>query len=488
MVARIVTAEVKVAGCIGLAFVLRLWVLVHATVIDTDGVPYVGIARQSQQAGSPFDVLFHPLYPISIALVQPLVGDYESAGRLVSALFGSLLIAPAFAVLRSFTGSRVALLTVLLLVVHPAMVRSSTAVLAESLYAFLVMGGIWAAHRATAGSSSLLFVASALFGLAYLTRPEGAIYFGGLVVFVALRGSRSNRHPALTAVASIATFLLVAAPYLLYLRNALGYWTLTGKLVHNVLLDFELTFPGRPTDSQVLFAAVSDMPRHVLENSVAFQKYIMPELFPGVAILFLLPGFVTVILRDRARAILLLCMALPSFVVLAFHLDVRFFVAALPFLLSFVAQGIVATAAMIDERRWRRWAAAFVLVVALSIIPYTLRPILRPDRGELVYRRAAAWIAASFPRDTVLMDRKPFVAFYSDRRFVPLLPSGPDDLARVARRAGAQLVILDTRVLEDRAPLIPLVYAHPPAGLEVARDFEVGAHDRLRVLKVTGGG
>jgi len=50
------------------ALALRLIVSEFLPVIDPDGVVYVAIARQFRATGSPFDPIFHPLYPLCIAL------------------------------------------------------------------------------------------------------------------------------------------------------------------------------------------------------------------------------------------------------------------------------------------------------------------------------------------------------------------------------------------------------------------------------------
>jgi hypothetical protein len=119
------------------------------------------------------------------------------------------------------------------------------------------------------------------------------------------------------------------------------------------------------------------------------------------------------------------------------------------------------------------------------LAPSTLQPVLRPDAGAGRYRQAASWVAANQPRDTVLLDRKPFVAFYSERRWIPMPRVGPDDLLDAARRAGARLVILDSRDLPyDRPRLIPLLWGPPPPGLDVLRDFDSAPADRLRILAV----
>lgn len=85
---------------------------------------------------------------------------------------------------------------------------------------------------------------------------------------------------------------------------------------------------------------------------------------------------------------------------------------------------------------------------------------------------------------SIIMDRKPFVAFYSGRRFAILPRVPPGELASAAQRAGARVVVLDRRESNDRPDLFPLHYAEPPAGLDVLQDFDAGPAGRLRVLGV----
>lgn len=463
------------------AFVLRFLVAEFIPVIDADGVAYVGIARQFRATGSPFDPLFHPLYPLCIALAKPLAADWEAAGRLVSALFGALLILPSFALTRAILGRRAAILSAMLIAVHPGLVRSSTSVMSEPAYTFLLLCGVLAGWRGLgAGPRALVALAGLCFGLAYLARPEGALYLVGLIAVAALLIARGRRRvPELMPWmgSAVFVFLAVAAPYLWYLNGAWGSWTLSGKIGHNLVLQHGVA------------AAPSPIPWRVLENAVLFQKYALPDLFPGILILLVLPGVL-----DRARTPgwlgrdgVLLAASLPPFVSLAFHIESRIFFPSLPFLLPFAAVGALwAAVTVFDARRAWRWSLVLVLGVALALAPSTLRPVLRPDAGALLYRQAARWVEETQPRDAVLLDRKPFVAFYSGRRFAPLPRVGPEELLATARRVGARLVVLDSRELPyDRPRLIPLLWGPPPPGLEVVRDFDAVPTDRLRILAVS---
>lgn len=488
-VSKVASAAMLSVG-VAVAFVLRLWMLRSIPLIETDGVRYVTIARQLRESGSPFDPLFHPLYPTCIAILEPLVGDYELAGRLVSAVFGSALIVPSYALARTLLGRPAAILLGVLLAIHPAMVRSSMVVLSEATYTFLVVLGAWMGWRGLAAPGrGLLAVAGLCFGFAYLVRPEGALYLSGLLAASLVVGIPSNRSRVIgiEALGALAAFGIVSGPYLVYLRRTLGYWTLSGKVMHNLRLDVGAGMATGQTDFEILWLNPGTVSIRILENAFLFEKYVLPELFPGVLILFLLPGVLTRVREPgwTAREGLLLALALPPFASLAFHVEARIFFPILPFVLALLAAGILWTATWLaGSRPALPWSVSLTVLVVAALAPYTLRPILRPDPGASLYRQAAQWVAATQAPRTVLMDRKPFVAFYSDRRFTLLGHVSPADLAAAARRAGAQLIVLDSRTFDDRPLLVPLLYEPPPPGLEVLREFDAGQAGKLRILGV----
>ncbi len=448
-----------------LALAIRVLVAEFLPVIQPDGVVYVAVAKQFQATGSPFDPVFHPLYPIFIALAQPFVGDWEMSGRLVSAFFGALVILPAFALARGIVGRQAALLSVVFIAVRPRLV---------------LVSGVLAARRGlVSGPRALVPFAGVCFGLSYLVRPEGALYLVGLVLsalFMIVTG-RYRAGALLPWVgAAVLVFVVVVTPYVWYLAEVWGHLTLSGKIDHNLPL------------STGAAAAPSALPMRVLENVLLFQKYAVPDLLPWVLLLLVLPG---VLARGRTpgwlgRDGILLAAALPPFASLGFHVEPRVFLPILPFILPFAAVGTLwAAVTLTDARRGWRWSLAMALLVALVLAPWTFQPILRPDAGAALYRQAARWVAETQPRDAVLLDRKPLIAFYSERRWVPLPRIGPDELLAAARHAGARLVVLDSReFFFDRPGLLPLLWGPPPPGLDVLRDFDAAPADRLRILVV----
>jgi 4-amino-4-deoxy-L-arabinose transferase-like glycosyltransferase len=320
-------------------------------------------------------------------------------------------------------------------------------------------------------------------GLAYLVRPEAALYLVSLLIVALILAVRDRTWLgwAPWLVGGLVGFSLMAAPYLVYLRRSLGHWTLSGKVAHNLVQDLGGSVGIAPLAHPMALAT------NTVVNLLAFLKYSLPDLLPGLLILFLLPGVLRRAREDGwlGREGVLLALLIPPFGTLAFHTETRVFFPVLAFVLPFVAAGLIATAGWVVGRPSPRWSAALAIGVLLLGLVAALRPVLRPDPTEAVYRQAARMIAETEAGDTIVMDRKPFVAYYSGRRHAALgAEITPADLQTAARRAGARLVVLDSRALEDRPQLAPFVWSAPPPGFDVVRDFEAGPANRLRVLRM----
>jgi hypothetical protein len=282
-------------------------------------------------------------------------------------------------------------------------------------------------------------------------------------------------------------FIACAGPYWVYLRHTLGRWTLTGKVLHNLAQDTGRVPAANHTDLGYLVDHAGPMAWRLVENTILLAKYVLPELFPSVLALVLLPGVLAATRRSGwwDREGFLLLASVPPLATLAFHVEARVFLPVLPFLLPLIAGGILAVSHWLGrDRDTIRWLAITLTVVVLATLPFTLRPLLRPDPDLAVYRQAAAWLAGKASTDAPLLDRKPFVGFYGGRRVVPLPDIPPAELLALARRTGATIVVLDDRWLADRPKLWPLVYAPPPAGFRILRDFDGLGIRRLRLLEV----
>lgn len=231
----------------GLTLLIRLWMVSHTYIIAKDGILYVSAAQHfsALELRAGLALNYPPLYPLLIASAHILIRDWELAGQMVSALFGSLTMVPLFHLARRLFNTRAALLTCLLLAVHPYFVRISAEVLSDATYIFSLLSSVALSWKCLEeGKSQWGFLAGLSCAAAYLTRPEGiGVLFVVLpwVFFLGILGKRPLpvRRILYFSFSLVLSFLLLASPYLLYLRQEMGMWQLTKKKHIKTILGLE---------------------------------------------------------------------------------------------------------------------------------------------------------------------------------------------------------------------------------------------------------
>lgn len=180
-----------------LTAVMRLWQITHTEVISRDTLHYIRMAWQLDQA--PWKTVlrnseYHPGYPVSILLVsylvRPLLGDdlvlaMQLSAQLASALASILLVIPMYYLGRELFDRRISFWGALLFQCLPASGRVLGDGLSEGLFLFWSAGSLLYAARGLRSGCPLCFLLCGLGGgLAFLTRPEGAVLIvaAGLVL------------------------------------------------------------------------------------------------------------------------------------------------------------------------------------------------------------------------------------------------------------------------------------------------------------------
>jgi len=138
-----------VGGLVLIAFLLRLISIFRMGTIDSEGAEYARIA-ENLVAGNGYtglvtpgkNLIFPPLYPGLIALFTPVVGGAELAGRIISLLMGSVLVAAVYLVTRDLYGRRAAPFASLLVALHPMLVGFAASVYCETTYMALQLTAI----------------------------------------------------------------------------------------------------------------------------------------------------------------------------------------------------------------------------------------------------------------------------------------------------------------------------------------------------------
>jgi len=221
------------------SFGVRITALAHwgTGAIESEGAEYATIAKNLRNGGGYVgmvsagpQLVFPPLFPILIAGASFITHNYEWAGRMVALLLGSLLPLPVFGIASRLFNRRVGIVAALLVMLHPLLVNLSFSVLSEGPYTTLFLFAVYLVVRALNNSSIIWWsLVGGGFGLAYLTRQEAmaALAIAVLFAFFAIEGRLAIRTKR--ALATVAVFLLFAAPEVLFIYRATGKVKLEGK-------------------------------------------------------------------------------------------------------------------------------------------------------------------------------------------------------------------------------------------------------------------
>lgn len=492
-----------------LAFLLRLFLVWRLEqVISPDGVQYLAMGR-SLIAGNLHDGLstdWPPLYPLLVGIASLFFRDSEFAGRFVSVVSGSLLVIPSYMLTRNWYDRRTAFISASLIALHPLLIYYSTTLLTESTYILLFTSGVlvgWSALRGYKGGFYLM--AGATFGACYLLKPEAAGFLLLLLLMIACRRlfsrERSWKMSARNALLLVAGFMLLAAPYLFYLRQQTGGWILSGKVTAHLWQGSRLAAGDlKPVRLPLLPDAATAVTQ--LTKALRFEYEIFNLIFPPAFVLLVGLGlFRKRWMGGRIQRELYLC----AFVVttLAGYAitlpNIRFLVPLLPILICWLSKGIVEFAEWTKEmllgfkgvQRFKPYMrSAVVTVVVLGLLAWLLPLfiyLLRGDKWGDYYgqKRAAQWIKEHDTRTTpVIMSTVPITAFYAEGRHVALVDEDYAALIERSRRERVNYLIVNERDFRymSLGALLDGQSQHP--GLRLAFDFAESTGHRVLVYAV----
>ncbi|MBV8901742.1 MAG: glycosyltransferase family 39 protein [Verrucomicrobia bacterium] len=227
-----------------LAFALRAgFMLVSTDSANHEGIYYLRVA-ENLLAGKGYvglrenglQLLYPPLFPGAIALATALVGNAESAARLIDLLAGTALVIPIYLIARRLGGERVALLSAFLAAVHPYLVALSTSIFSENLYLLFLLAGVYGVIGARSDARYAwcsAALAGACFGLAYLARPEGLVFAGvGAIALSLVKSGRPILRLRLAVILAGCT-AVIALPYMAWLTASTGQLLLESKSADN---------------------------------------------------------------------------------------------------------------------------------------------------------------------------------------------------------------------------------------------------------------
>ncbi|HTY55269.1 MAG TPA: glycosyltransferase family 39 protein [Candidatus Binataceae bacterium] len=450
------------------ALAIRLYLVVTSFCIAADGVAYIAMARDfaSGEPGKALASVFSPLYPWLIAQAHRLVPDWELAGSLLSAAFGTATIPLLYLLIAEvLERNDIALGAAALAAIHPLMAEYSASVRTEAGFICLMVAAAYL-FVVSLGSRrpATLVWAGLLGGVAYLYRTEA---IGLLVVclgFPLLGAIAWKKWTVSTAVGWALSFtlpfLLIASPYLIYLRVSTGHWTVGRELSAAMGFGMAEVVENKRSwqtsgleGSTSILAPLLASPRAYL-SKVGYDLVMSLYAFP-IALGPLLSLFLIIGLWVRGRGIVSnwresFLAVLVSFYFAGFVLSytgTRFMFHLIPYTLGWVMIGLQACAERAAHPRWpQRWRmpqSIFAMLVAVTLLASTLIPIGYDLRG---LRYAGQAIAARDSSAPGIVARDVRVAFYAHGQFVELpAHPAPDLCGWLAKESAARYLVVSRR-------------------------------------------
>jgi Dolichyl-phosphate-mannose-protein mannosyltransferase len=458
--------------------------------------------------------LWPPFYPALLGVVSLAIPDLEMAGRVVSLITGTLAVGFLYLIAHTLFSKETALYTAVLLATHPEISRASLTVMSESTYLCLLLAGIWL----TVGILQkvrlyLCILVGLIFGCAYLTRPEAIgflVLIPLLIICAHFRSGGQRQKVFIGVVALFAGFIVLAGPYVLFLRVHTGQWQISGKTLHNLAItdprlghSLEEKFHGLSPDGThigVTRVTVSEVVQYWREHPRVFVKRYTRllldqyhEVLPGAChpLLLALAGiglYHGQWQRSSSGKLLLLVALFPFFIYPLSHVEQRYMIPLLPFVLIWAGLGVAVVVEGLQRARTPRVlfhrsipvrALAHTAVVAVLLLPY-FGFLIRPYDMGAEQKVVGQWMRQHIGTDAKIMERTHVVAFYADGIPFDLPYASLQQVLKYGARIGAEYLVVseDRRHHPDLLALIDGTKVAPE--LCLVHVFDESAHFQIR--------
>lgn len=500
------TSRLMIAAII-LTAAVRFYLLWQYYCISSDGVHYIEAAKDFY-AGKFWDGLasyYSPGYPVLLALVYPLSGNWELSGQLLSIFCGVAILYPLYLLFRDAYGEWVAVFGCFFLALSPFLARYSVHVRSESPYFLLSVIALLLFYRGFERKSDVQFgIGGLAAGFAYLVRPEAIGFLAVVPLFMGFQWLFQKAADVPWMFRSLgllmAGFAVFGLPYIVYLSIDTGQWGAVSRKA-GVTLSVGLGDSGllaapelESTDSE----DSSDFVGFVTRHPSLFVKKVLKDIFPAMGaffaaihysyVPFLLVG-IGLALRgrfwQRTDFLLITYVAFFVFGLTLILVRRRYSVQVIPVSLGWVALGFVwlldYLKASLSATRSKVALVSIVAIFLAATLPKTLTPISR----EKSYVREAGWYFkerdSSDPLRIAVFDDR--VTFYAGATAIMLTEVKESALMNHLKRQGANYLAVEARSWQKIYPNIALKPAD--AGLVLEKEFVGTRKDRMLLYRVS---
>ncbi len=512
-----------------LGLCLRLYFAFSSHYISPDGTQYASLGyhlfhdfHYSSNGGQFPDIIQPPLYPFLLGIFTFILHP-EYAGKVVSLIFGLALIWGMFRFTLKLTANqKLALSSALFVAVDPALVAVSSQVATEALYLFLLfcLYALVLLYLLKAPLFKQIIAAGIVTGLVYLTRPEGILYFG-LIVLVLFLWRKPWRH-VLTYMFIVFSFMAV---YAFAVHSVLGYQSISPKLnfvraqgkvsryflqqdrqlkrkvstkVHEQRFRYALAPDKKELLANEIFnrkkAALNHVntghskvknpslllqrfAKHLLTNFIlAAKKFLTGWAFPWGFWLFLLFGLWRFPLKKWSEAVLFSAIfILPVGAVLFSNVEQRFFFIVPVLLAPLLGRGFLQIGRGLKKYIGIQKSPALSWIILLLFVILSVYPgygdIWQKTSAKGYYYDLGRRLNREIPSGQKVAASVPQAVFFAGRLYCPLPFAPLDSLELYLRHKQAAFILLEEKDRQLRPGCIDI--KHLPPFLELTKTWTI---------------
>lgn len=462
------------------AVILR--VTIHVVFADdlvfgSDQVDYVTLGQHltDGNAWGVLDTYWPPLLPVLIGSVSLFIDGPTLPSIIVAVIAGSLIVPATYYLARQSYDHHTAAIAAGLALIYPHLLNAVFAAGSENVYVFLIVACLISGWKAvTSESLKYCVLTGGLLGLAYLTRPEAFAYpsfFIGFILFRSWSTGTRFRTALVRSGALLIAFLVLATPYLFYLRGETGRWTISSKSeINTVMVDYsdvaEADDEGVVAGPAATVETFTVVIKLVAVNLVQISKA-LPTLIPLPVVMFMALGlFAAGWSRERVtRESYLILFCLLTFLGYAVAVvQTRYFYILLPIFLGWTAKGIVAfgiwlkqtaekstyesLGSLAGSRHLPAFCIAFLLLflLPLNFFMSTSETAWRSRPYE--ERAAGMWLRSNAEPNARVFSARKLPAFYAGAVQVPPTSAEFEEVFRKIREDRVEYVVVGQRELK----------------------------------------
>ncbi len=424
-------------------FLISLYSLNIHNMVTFDGTFYIRYYNGDNSWLSPFPFG----YPLIISFFKLIISEEVLAAGLAVAFFGSLLLVPLSQILIHLFSKKIGLLLLLVAAFNPIVLYYSSVTYSEMPYLFFLVFSFWMYLK------NKQFLAVLFASISYLIRPEGLIF---AVAYAIIFFIKDRRWKNLLAATLIISSILLLFMFENHSRN--GEWSISSKFSNLKIYDInnwteneELRYVKDESTNQELIQNLLD--QYPKRLTVLFNYIKNSSTWP-ITIL----GFIGLLWRPNIFWVFIVPLVFTP--LSGANMSLRY---GLPYFYALlVGSGLLIE--KISSRQKLKLTITFISLISIVFIfnlKYLLQPAISdPDFYYDEWKGVGLFLKGVMPEDAIIMDRKPYLAFYSNAGKYIVIPAGSfNDVILSIQENDVDFLILSERTIKIFRPnLIPLLY------------------------------